>query len=346
MRGSCKNWVLRKFSVRKPTITKVVLVLLFLTIVSLLCMSYYVQSQHYLAATVERIPLQTTVKCTLKNPRTYDPIGPNPHETNARLRLDNKVLVLIETQYSKLGKEIFSILEANRIKFKWEIAGKSLPYLTHMDKGKYSVVVFENLNVYLHMDLWNRQLLDKYCREYNVGIIAFTAVSEDSQMNAQIKGFPLSLHTNLALKDYELNPDSRILRITRAGEVAYGELPGDDWSVFIANHSTYTPIAYAKTLSSEIVTINNSIEETKYVTAIQDQGTVDGIKRVFFGNGFKFWLHRPLFLDALSYLSHGKLSIPLERHVLIDIDDIFVGRKGSRMVPEDVLVSVKIKSKF
>ena len=117
-------------------------------------------------------------------------------------------------------------------------------------------------------------------------------------------------------------------------------LPGDDWSVFVPNHTTYKPLAFAKTLSPGYVSESSSILETKHITAIQDQGDFDGIDRVIFGNNFKFWLHRPLFLDALSYLSHGKFSIPLERYLLIDIDDIFVGKKGIRMQPDDVKVRI------
>jgi len=51
------------------------------------------------------------------------------------------------------------------------VTGKSLPVLTNLDKGRYGVIVFENYYKYLQMDNWNRELLDKYCREYSVGII-------------------------------------------------------------------------------------------------------------------------------------------------------------------------------
>lgn len=81
-----------------------------------------------------------------------------------------------------------------------DVAGKSLPVLTNLDKGKYGVIVFENLNKYLQMDKWNRELLDKYCREYSVGIIGFIPPSEESLVGAQLKGFPLFIHTNLKLK--------------------------------------------------------------------------------------------------------------------------------------------------
>lgn len=72
---------------------------------------------------------------------------------------------------------------------------------------------------------------------------------------------------------------------------------------------------------------------------VQDKGEEDGIRRVLFGAGLKFWLNKLLFLDALSYLSRGRLSISLKRYILIDIDDIFVGEKGTRLKSSDVEVN-------
>lgn len=80
------------------------------------------------------------------------------------------------------------------------MAGKSLPVLTNLDKGRYGVIVFENFYKYLHMDKWNRELLDKYCKEYMVGIIGFVNPSEETLVGAELKGFPLFIHTNLRLK--------------------------------------------------------------------------------------------------------------------------------------------------
>lgn len=85
-------------------------------------------------------------------------------------------------------------------RYKVEVAGKSLPVLTNLDKGRYGVLIFENLNKYLQMDKWNRELLDKYCREYSVGIVGFAPPGEESLVGAQLKGFPLFIHTNLRLK--------------------------------------------------------------------------------------------------------------------------------------------------
>lgn len=114
-------------------------------------------------------------------------------------------LNLLWVQYVKRGntlegnfQEFHLVLCCSR--YKVEVAGKSLPVLTNLDKGKYGVIVFENLNKYLQMDKWNRELLDKYCREYSVGIVGFVPHSEETLVGAQLKGFPLYIHTNLKLK--------------------------------------------------------------------------------------------------------------------------------------------------
>ncbi|XP_059474716.1 bifunctional heparan sulfate N-deacetylase/N-sulfotransferase [Neocloeon triangulifer] len=259
------------------------------------------------------------------------------HRSAARLRIDPKVLLFVETMYSRLGKDIAELLVHNRIKYKLEVVGRSLPVLTNLDKGKFGVIVFENLTKYLTMDKWNRELLDKYCREYSVGIVGFNPPSEESLVGSQLKGFPLFVHTNMRLKDATLNPASNVLRMTRSGETAWGKLPGDDWTVFAPNHSTYEPLEWAlpnHDLPSHFV--NEKGASKLLTTAVQDHGTFDGIQRIFFGSGLQFWLHRLLLLDALSYLSQGQLSLGLNRYILIDVDDIFVGEKGTRVQREDV----------
>ncbi|KAI8040766.1 hypothetical protein M5D96_006709, partial [Drosophila gunungcola] len=221
-------------------------------------------------------------------------------------------------------------------RYKIEVAGKSLPVLTNLDKGRYGVIVFENLDKYLNMDKWNRELLDKYCREYSVGIVGFVSPSEETLVGAQLRDFPLFVNTNLRLRDASLNPSSSVLRLTRAGETAWGALPGDDWAVFQHNHSTYEPVEWAQRNTQEYPADSVGQVQLPLTTVLQDRGQLDGIQRVLFGSSLRFWLHRLVFLDALSYLSHGQLSLNLERMILVDIDDIFVGEKGTRLRPDDV----------
>ncbi|XP_037093308.1 bifunctional heparan sulfate N-deacetylase/N-sulfotransferase-like, partial [Pollicipes pollicipes] len=147
------------------------------------------------------------------------------HRSAARLRLEAKVLLYLETQYSPVGRDLTALLTANGFRFK-TVTSSSLPLFTSGDRGRYSVIVFESYAKYLAMDSWNRAIMDKYCKEYDVGIVAFMPTQEDSLHGAELTGSGLRIHTNLALQDAELNPDSPVLRIARAGETLRGPVPG------------------------------------------------------------------------------------------------------------------------
>jgi heparan sulfate-N-deacetylase. len=69
------------------------------------------------------------------------------------------------------------------------------------------------------------------------------------------------------LKDAALNAASPILRLTRAGETAWGGLPGDDWTIFSPNHSTYEPLAWATRNSVEFM--SEEISRTPLPTVLQ-----------------------------------------------------------------------------
>ncbi|XP_076066452.1 N-deacetylase and N-sulfotransferase sfl [Oratosquilla oratoria] len=280
---------------------------------------------------LQPVPPESVFRCS--NTKSTVPSehkrSPEGVAVTTQLRIDPKVLLFTETQHSRRGRAIAELLVANKIKYKIEVIGKSLPLLTNLSKGKYGAVVFENFERYLVMDTWNRELLDKYLVEYNVGMVGFLPPHEETVVGAKIKGFPLYVHTNMALENVTLNAENPVLRLTRSGDTLWGEAPGTDWTIFSTNHSTYEALELA------VPRVPHYTKE-KLITAVLDKGKYDGICRVLFGYDLKFWLHNLLFLDAISYLSRGKLSLSLDRYILVDIDDIFVGHKGTRMTVEDV----------
>ncbi|XP_034480596.1 bifunctional heparan sulfate N-deacetylase/N-sulfotransferase [Drosophila innubila] len=335
--SSCCNLIARRcFGIN---VRRCVYVLFAITVVSIFYYTHYVGTDVVYGVFQRDTHPAPIINCRMMNSagKHIRDASPAPdHRSEARLRIDPKVLVFVETTYSGLGRDIAELLVYNRIKYKLEVAGKSLPVLTNLDKGRYGVIVFENLDKYLNMDKWNRELLDKYCREYAVGIVGFVSPSEETLVGAQLRDFPLFVHTNLRLRDASLNPQSSVLRLTRAGETAWGALPGDDWAVFQHNHSTYEAVEWAQRNTQEYPADSVGQVQLPLTTVLQDRGQLDGIQRVLFGSSLRFWLHRLVFLDALSYLSHGQLSLSLERMILVDIDDIFVGEKGTRLRPDDV----------
>ncbi|XP_045576703.1 bifunctional heparan sulfate N-deacetylase/N-sulfotransferase 2 isoform X1 [Salmo salar] len=262
-------------------------------------------------------------------------------------RTDPVVLVFVESIYSQLGQEIVAILESSRFRYRTEIApGKGdMPTLTERNRGRYALVIYENLLKYVNLDAWNRDLLDKYCVEYSVGIIGFFKANENSLLSAQLKGFPLFLHSHLGLRDYRINPNAPLLYITRPNEVEQGPLPGDDWTVFQSNHSTYEPVLLASTKSSDTLAHLGPLR-AMHSTVVQDLGLHDGIQRVLFGNNLSYWLHKLVFVDAIAYLTGKRLCLSLERHLLVDVDDIFVGKEGTRMKVTDVEALLKTQNKL
>uniref|UniRef100_A0A8C1F3G0 Bifunctional heparan sulfate N-deacetylase/N-sulfotransferase 1 n=1 Tax=Cyprinus carpio carpio TaxID=630221 RepID=A0A8C1F3G0_CYPCA len=254
---------------------------------------------------------------------------------------DPVVLVFVESPYSQLGQEIVAILESARFRYQMEISpGKGdMPTLMDGQRGRFVLIVYENILKYVNMDTWNRDLLDRYCIEFGVGMIGFFKANENSLLSVQLKGFPLFLRSNLGLKDCTVNPKSPLLHVTRARQVLSGPLPGDDWTVFQSNHSTYEPVLLAKTSSAE----NTGLMHT---SVVQDLGLHDGIQRVLFGHNLSFWLHKLVFVDALSFLTAKRLSLSLERFILVDIDDIFVGKEGTRMKVADVKALVETQNEL
>ncbi|NXW43745.1 NDST4 sulfotransferase, partial [Nyctiprogne leucopyga] len=262
----------------------------------------------------------------LKTAKPIDPSKTNP-----------TVLLFVESQYSQLGQDIIAILESSRFQYHMVIAPAKgdIPPLTDNGRGKYTIVIYENILKYVSMDSWNRELLEKYCVEYSVSIIGFHKANENSSPSTKLKGLPLHLYNNVALKDCVINPQSPLLRITKAPRVEEGPLPGEDWTVFQFNHSTYQPVLLTELQTSRPPPAALP-KAALYATVIQDLGLHDGIQRVLFGNNLTFWLHKLIFIDAISFLSGKKLTLSLDRYILVDIDDIFVGKEGTRMNSNDV----------
>ncbi|KFQ58238.1 bifunctional heparan sulfate N-deacetylase/N-sulfotransferase 4 [Pelecanus crispus] len=261
--------------------------------------------------------------------KTAKPIDPS--------KTDPTVLLFVESQYSQLGQDIIAILESSRFPYHMVItpAKGDIPPLTDNGRGKYTIVIYENILKYVSMDSWNRELLEKYCVEYSVSIIGFHKANENSSPSTKLKGLPLHLYNNVALKDCVVNSQSPLLRITKAPRVEKGPLPGEDWTIFQFNHSTYQPVLLTELQTSRPPPAALP-KAALYATVIQDLGLHDGIQRVLFGNNLTFWLHKLIFIDAISFLSGKKLTLSLDRYILVDIDDIFVGKEGTRMNINDV----------
>ncbi|KAJ8418386.1 hypothetical protein AAFF_G00140950 [Aldrovandia affinis] len=177
-----------------------------------------------------------------------------------------------------------------------------MPTLTERDRGRYALVIYENVLKYVNLDAWNRDLLDKYCVEYGVGIIGFFKANENSLLSAQLKGFPLFLHSNLGLRDYRINPAAPLLYVTRANEVEQGPLPETTGPSSSPTTAPTSPCSWPAP--------------------------------------------SPHLRDSIAYLTGKRLCLSLERYLLVDVDDIFVGKEGTRMKVSDVEALLNTQNKL
>lgn len=317
---------------RSLSITRVFIIVILFSLVTFFILSYKLMTPRH----VRKMPHPPVPKVQCRFERKL--FAPRDHNSRDNLQISKKVLVFAESHYPKLVRQIVQTLELARFEYKIESTGKHLPPLTHLDKGRWSVIIFENLEAYLAMDQWNREMIDKYCKDFKVGMIIFVHSAEELGIDREkVTGFPLILRYNMGLRDFHLNMYSEMWRIARPGEVIDGPLEEDDWTVFEYHNNTYEPLAFARAAPNKFIE-GNEQDNATLVASILDVGKHDGIKRVFFGNSMDFWLHRLMIVDALSYLSHGKLSLSLDRYMQIDVDDIFVGITGTRMTAGDVEV--------
>ena len=118
------------------------------------------------------------------------------------------------------------------------MAGKNLPDLIKLTKGtgKYGAILFEDYRFYLTMDKWNRELLDKYCKSFKVGIVAFLPPPPSPSSTAEVGGgireggapnpsrfdlkddhsnAKLHLQLNRRIGNFSVNPDASLLRIVK-----------------------------------------------------------------------------------------------------------------------------------
>lgn len=334
--------------ITQPTIKKTFIVLVLLCLFSIWMLAIRIagprnateESQSSASNNNNQVPPRFGGKRTIESA----PVHTNhdiPHATTKQPGV-KVALLFLENDASSIAENITSVLEANRIKYRTAIANRGdIPNLAYKGVGLYSVIIFENLFSYTNLSPPQKDVIDQYCKLYNIGVIAFTpSRDEENDYTSQIGSFPLYVDQHLSLKDLTLNPASNVYHITRTEATFKGPLPGEDWTVFRTNHSTYQPIARAKTGSHDIVNLSKTIPLPLHATVVHDRGGLDGIQRIFFGNDFRLWLHYLLFLDSIHFLTDGKLGLlSLERYILIDVDDIFVGLPGIRMKPEDVEVS-------
>ena len=172
--------------------------------------------------------------------------------------------------------------------------------------GRYFLLAFIDIKTYIDLKPNVQQIVKHYCAKYGLGILYFISnhVGYISEFHIEV----IKPQKERQVLDVEVNEDSKLLRITRRGGstvkpyVQKGQ--GTRWNFlrYDPRQVPYETVEFA-TSRKKRRTRDLEVAVTEQATIILDNGRRDGIKKVFFGGGFPFFLHTMLFMDSLEYLS-------------------------------------------
>ena len=208
-------------------------------------------------------------------------------------------------------------------------SGKKLPDLGP-SKGvpKYLLILFQDIQDYYHMDARNREFLDEYCNQFNVGILAFVPSGVDKVTDVEV--------ADKSSNQSSLFTVTSQLTLTEATTKSHDMLRMLKQNLTLQETRSYNNWLKFRCLSSRCAPVVSGVfsdgSEGPVVVEDRDSNTT----KILIGGShvLHFWFMKLVFLDALHHLTRGELSFPLTRYILVDIDDIFVG--AARLVPSDV----------
>lgn len=310
-------------------------------VLSLVCLYYLLYRSQGLQRHRVNTELQSRKFCDLDPQGNIEPLDDLTYWSGNQVR----VLFFSAGGGTNTNRDLKELLGLVRVKYKQTHAKKNLPDMIRLSKGvgKYLVVIFQDIRDYYMMDKWNRELLDKYCVQFRVGIFGFLPSRDEEWKNESIADLSTNLSTPFKVSSTHLvksvrttlHPLLRILKVNTS--VPYSRHQNTNWVTF--NH-----------LEEGVETLVTATADdgTERSLAVIDSGLKDGIVKVVIGGKnshvLKHWCLKLLLLDSLHHLSRGQISLPLTRYVLVDIDDIFVGT--ARLLPSDVDAMIASQDKL
>lgn len=204
------------------------------------------------------------------------------------------------------------------------------------NRAKYSLIIFYEFQTFLSLSRLAREIINNYCAKFKAGQMFFAGNNY-----GKISEFNLEIVRTEKDKSHSLqvNSDSRLLWITKP-EVgtARPSRTRQTYIRVISFDDRYEAVAYLVPAGSPRETRANLEGRHAKIAMLLDNGDEAGIKRIFTTLNSAFFLHGLLFIDALKYLSVLSPKYTLQRHVQVDIDDIFIAKTGLRMKRSDVKV--------
>ncbi len=261
------------------------------------------------------------------------------HESNVAA-VDLKVLVLCRSTKSNDIKNLVGILRSLRFKYKlatvYSLKLNKTIILSDKHKAYFTLIIFESIDVYKSIGFLNRKYLLDYCKNFKIGLLFL--LSQCSTFKSVYLIDKIKLETNII--DFKSVNKCRLVRSDNNSD-----------SFFRLTKFTKEHLFLKDNLPGSIIDINKDSNEYEpvlicgsYNLMLKTKDSENLVRQIFIGfNTLNLPILSSLLIDAFSFLSFNRLNITTERYIQIDIDDIFVAAKETRMKSDDVYALIKFQ---
>ena len=257
-------------------------------------------------------------------------------------RITHRILIITNSRDSPTTNELVILLESLRIEYKI-LLDKSLyrnPLkVSSLKNNIFSLIILDSMKI----------ILDEKCDEikkfifrisnfFNIGLIIFLRADYRLEsksyilLNSSENRIGINVHRNSEINKCTLNKIVNVSDFFRVTKFNQNE------NILIEKNIEIPVVefdAYDSRVYEPLVVCNEDNSVT--ILKTKNEAFRDSQRTLIIGLDLNKLIILPsLLLDFISFASHNTLSIQNKRFVQIDIDDIFVGSKNTRMISSDV----------
>ncbi|KAL3118157.1 hypothetical protein niasHT_001931 [Heterodera trifolii] len=193
------------------------------------------------------------------------------------------------------------------------------------DRPRFGLVVFTDYRSFHLLSSTEKAALRQFCARHSAGVISFLELPSHEEQQQRTEFANFTAFGRQSVTKIVVSGTSPVHNVAKSGmEYSVPQKDGDaklEFTLFKPALSHISPILEAENEMGHRFSIALQPEERHVVFGAKPN---------------QHWLVRVALLDTVTFLAPTIHDDDLERFVQIDIDDVFIGAIGSRMVADDV----------
>ena len=266
-----------------------------------------------------------------------------------------QILLITDSYNSNTSLELSSLFESLRFDYKILLVSrlvnnpKRIPGFFH--KNAFSLIVIDSPELLLN-DKYSgtKRAIFELSNYFHIGlVIFFKRIVSNSQIGHSRfnQTIDVQFKYNSPINEcrlHKLNDLNAFFRITKFNDkesILSPRFRQKDSTEF-ASFANYDLKCY-----EPVVRCTSGEVNLELILKTSGESSCSTQRAVLIGTDLSHLIVTPsLLLDFIEYASHGSFSVNLKRYVQIDIDDIFVGAKNTRMANEDVRALIRFQDEY